>query len=51
MLMMGNKFVSTIFFFVLAISAGAQDLDPTVEVSRAYEGKLVEVHKPSFTMA
>ena len=51
MLMMGNKFVSTIFLFVLAISAGAQDLDPTVEVSRAYEGKLVEVHKPSFAMA
>ena len=29
----------------------AQDLDPTVEVSRAYEGKLMEVHKPVLDMA
>lgn len=29
----------------------AQDLDPTVEVSRAYEGKLMEVHKPVLKMA
>ena len=43
-----------IFFAVLAASAGlsyAQNLDPTVEVSRAYEGKLMEVHKPVFEMA
>lgn len=31
--------------------AGAQNLDPTVEVSRAYEGKLMEVHKPALEMA
>lgn len=29
----------------------AQNLDPTVEVSRAYEGKLMEVHKPVMEMA
>ena len=27
-------------------NAKAQNLDPTVEVSRAYEGKLMEIHKP-----
>ena len=35
----------------LAVEAGAQNLDPTVEVSRAYEGKLMEVHKPVLDMA
>ncbi len=29
-----------------ALTAAAQNLDPTVEVSRAYEGKLMEVNKP-----
>lgn len=28
----------------------AQDLDPTVVVNKAYESKLVQVHKPSFEM-
>ena len=31
-------------------SVYAQELDPTVVVNRAYEGKLVEVSKPSFDM-
>lgn len=31
-------------------SLGAQDLDPTVVVRRAYEGRLVEVHKPQQDM-
>ncbi len=31
--------------------AVAQNLDPTVEVSRAYEGNLVEVHKPVMEMS
>lgn len=31
--------------------ASAQNLDPTVEVNRAYEGKLMEVHKPLLDMA
>lgn len=34
-----------------ALSASGQNLDPTVEVSRAYEGKLMEVHKPQIKMA
>lgn len=38
-------------FAILAVDAGAQNLDPTVEVSRAYEGKLIEVHKPVLEMA
>jgi len=44
----------TIYSIVFAISvslAGAQNIDPTVEVSRAYEGKLMEVHKPAFEMS
>ena len=32
-------------------AASAQDLDPTVIVDRAYEGKLIEVHKPALEMA
>lgn len=34
---------------VCAVSSG-QNLDPTVEVSRSYEGKLMEVHKPAIRM-
>ena len=33
------------------LSMYGQDLDPTVVVNREYEGKLVEVHKPSLKMA
>lgn len=33
------------------VQAYAQNLDPTVEVNRAYEGKLLEVHKPVLEMA
>lgn len=32
-------------------SASAQNLDPTVVVNKAYEGKLFQVHKPSIDMA
>ena len=32
-------------------AASAQDLDPTVVVDRAYEGKLIEVHKPALEMS
>lgn len=35
----------------VTFDAAAQNLDPTVEVSRAYEGKLIEVHKPVLDMA
>ena len=48
---MKNIFVISIILSVFAVSAAAQNLDPTVEVSREYEGKLVEVHKPVFNMA
>ena len=33
------------------VVASAQSLDPTVEVNRSYEGKLMEVHKPMLEMA
>ena len=35
----------------LSLSANAQNLDPTVVVNRAYEGKLLEVHKPAIEMS
>ena len=35
---------------LLPVAAAAQNLDPTVVVNRAYEGRLLEVHKPSMTM-
>lgn len=47
---MENKIVILVFLSMFAVSAAAQDLDPTVEVSREYEGKLVEVHKPNLRM-
>ena len=34
-----------------SVTASAQNLDPTVEVNRSYEGKLMEVHKPMLEMA
>ena len=35
----------------LSLAAAAQNLDPTVVVNRAYEGKLLEVNKPALEMA
>lgn len=35
----------------LSFTSAAQNLDPTVVVNRAYEGKLLEVHKPAMEMA
>ena len=42
-----------ILYFIIALiapfavhTASAQNLDPTVEVNRDYEGKLLIVHKP-----
>lgn len=48
-----KKSYSFICLAVLAASyvAGAQEIDPTVVVNRAYEGRLLEVHKPAFAMA
>ncbi|MBR5499318.1 MAG: hypothetical protein IKV75_04055 [Bacteroidales bacterium] len=48
---MRNIFVTFAFLGIFALSGAAQNLDPTVEVSREYEGELVEVHKPAFAMA
>ena len=48
---MRNIFVISVFSCLFTLSAAAQNLDPTVEVRREYEGKLVEVHKPVFEMA
>ena len=36
---------------VAAASASAQNLNPTVSVTRSYEGRLVEVHKPMQEMS
>ena len=38
-------------FACLSMGLSAQSLDPTVVVSRDYEGKLMEVHKPKLEMA
>ena len=53
---MQMRFNRNIFTFVVAFAtfagyASAQNLDPVVEVNRAYEGKLMEVHKPVLDMA
>lgn len=53
MLHMRNIFVTCVFcaFFGAFQGLYAQSLDPTVEVTREYEGKLVETHKPSLEMS
>ena len=38
-------------FLVASGFASAQNLDPTVEVRRTYEGKLLEAHKPQLSMS
>lgn len=50
--LMKNIYIA-LFAAVILSSAGlsAQNLDPTVVVDRAYEGKLMEVHKPYMDMA
>lgn len=45
------RIISVAAASILAVSVSGQNLDPTVEVSRAYEGKLMEVHKPQLKMA
>lgn len=42
--------LASVLLFIFA-AASAQNLDPTVVVSRDYEGKLMEVHKPKLDMA
>ena len=50
---MGNKIVILIVLSLFSVSwtLGAQNLDPTVEVTREYEGKLMEIHKPALVMS
>ena len=49
--MMKRNIFVTIAAMSLAVSAmHAQDLDPTVVVNRAYEGRLTDVHKPLLDM-
>lgn len=49
--MMKKNIFVTIAAMALAVSAmHAQDLDPTVVVNRAYEGRLTDVHKPLLDM-
>lgn len=43
--------ISSALMLVVAPFAGAQNLDPTVVVNRAYEGKLVKMNKSSLVMA
>ena len=45
------RYAITLAASLMSVAALAQNLDPTVEVSRAYEGTLVEVHKPTQVMA
>lgn len=45
------RIFSVFLLMVVCQLASAQNLDPTVVVDRAYEGKLIEVHKPSLEMA
>lgn len=45
------RIISVAAAAVLTVSVSGQNLDPTVEVSRSYEGKLMEVHKPQLKMA
>lgn len=44
-------FVISVALMAQAVCLPAQNLDPTVVVDRAYEGKLVDVHKPALEMA
>ncbi len=43
--------MQTVFTVLAPVALSGQNLDPTVEVSRVYEGKLMEVHKPYIEMA
>ena len=45
------KTITVMLSAMMCLTAAAQNLDPTVEVNRAYEGKLLEIYKPSLNMA
>ncbi len=46
-----SRLAQTILALLVPLAAAGQDLNPTVEVSKEYEGKLIEAHKPQFRMA
>jgi len=48
--MKARIYLTSIVFAMGVIPAAAQNLDPTVNVTRTYEGKLLEVDKPSLRM-
>ena len=48
---MNNRILLATALIFMTAAASAQNLDPTVVVSRNYEGKLMEVHKPKLDMA
>lgn len=48
---MNNRILLASALFFICAAASGQNLDPTVVVSRDYEGKLMEVHKPKLDMA
>lgn len=48
---MNKRILSASALIFVCAAALAQNLDPTVVVSRDYEGKLMEVHKPKLDMA
>lgn len=43
--------ISLFAFAALCLNAKAQNLNPTVEVTNTYKGKLMEIDKPAFGMA
>ena len=43
--------ISFAIFTAVVFPSAAQNLDPTVEVSRGYQGKLMDVHKPVMEMS
>ena len=49
---MKNRIIATgLALICCGAGISAQDLNPTVEVSRQYQGQLMEVHKPVMEMA
>ena len=48
---MNYRILSVSLLAFVHMAAAGQNLDPTVVVSRDYEGKLMEVHKPKLEMA
>ena len=50
-MIMKRLYISILSVLMVLPVMDAQTLDPTVEVSRSYEGKLMEVHKPALVMS